>query len=121
MTGRLGELRARLTRLHRTLLDDQRLAHEAAHGPVSSPPELLRLLLHHEDFSWLRTLSAMIAAIDATLDETEDADGDADPFVRQARTLLRSGGHSPFETKYRDALQRSPDVVIAHAAVVTLL
>ena len=117
---RLHDLRTRLTRLHKTLLDEERGAYEAAHGAVASRPELLRLVLHHEQFAWLRTLSAMISAIDAALDATEDAEAETDTFLRQARTLLRSGDSSPFGTKYRDALQRSPDVVMAHAAVVKL-
>jgi hypothetical protein len=120
MAGRLHELRTRLTRLHKTLLEEERSAYESAHGPVASGPELLRLLLHDEAFAWLRSLSAMIAAIDAALDEAEDGDAAAEPFVRQARALLRSGGSSVFDTKYRDALQRSPAVVMAHAAVVKL-
>jgi hypothetical protein len=118
---RLHDLRTRLTRLHKTLLDEERAAYEAAHGPVVSGPELLRLVLHHEQFAWLRTLSAMISAIDAALDAMEGAEAETETFLRQARTLLRSGDDSPFGTKYRDALQRSPDVVMAHAAVVKLL
>jgi hypothetical protein len=121
MGHRLHDLRSRLTRLHKILLEEERGAYEATHGPVASGPELLGLLLHHEHFAWLRALSAMISSIDATLDETEDADADAETFIRQARALLRSGDSSPFGTKYRDALQRSPDVVMAHAAVVKLL
>jgi hypothetical protein len=121
MGGRLHDLRIRLTRLHKTLLDEERSAYETVHGPVVSGPELLGLLLHHEQFAWLRALSGMIAAIDAALDETDEVDAEAETFFRQARTLLRSGDHSLFGTKYRDALQRSPDVVMAHAAVVKLL
>lgn len=121
MGGRLHDLRTRLTRLHKTLLDEERSEYETLYGPVASGPELLGLLLHHEQFAWLRALSTMISAIDAALDEMEDVDAEGEAFFRQARTLLRSGEHSPFGTKYREALQRSPDVVMAHAAVVKLL
>jgi hypothetical protein len=121
MADRLRELRSRLTRLHKTLLDEERDRYEAVHGPVSRPA-LLQLLLHHEHFAWLRPLSSMIAAIDAALDEVDGmADADVEAFFGQTRTLLRSGTDGPFETKYRDALQRSPDVVMAHAAVVKAL
>jgi len=121
MPPRLHDLRSRLTRLHKTLVEEERSAYEAAHGTVTSGPELLGLLLHHEQFAWLRSLSGMISAIDAALDEMEDADAGAETFVLQARALLRSGDSTTFATKYRDALQRSPDVVMAHAAVVKLL
>jgi hypothetical protein len=64
----------------------------------------------------------MISTIDAALDEAEGAlaDADVDAFFGQTRALLRSGGDGPFETKYRQALQRSAEVVMAHAAVVKL-
>lgn len=121
MAERLHDLRTRLLQLHRLLLDDERGAYEATYGPVGGP-ELLQLLLRHEQFAWLRSLSAMISAIDAALDEAEGAlaDADVDAFFGQTRALLRSGGDGPFETKYRQALQRSAEVVMAHAAVVKL-
>lgn len=123
MEPRLRDLRTRLISLHKILLDEERQAYETVHGPVASRPELLGLVLHHEAFGWLRSLSAMIAAIDAALDETADglADADVEAFFRQTQALLRSGGSSRFETKYREALQRSADVVMAHAAVIKLL
>lgn len=120
MACRLHDLRSRLTRLHKTLLEEERTEYELTHGPVTSRPQLLGLLLHHEHFAWLRALSAMISAIDAALDEMDDAEEGTETFVEQARALLRSDD-GLFGTKYREALQRSPDVVMAHAAVVKLL
>jgi hypothetical protein len=121
MADRLRDLRTRLLDLHKLLLDDAREAWEADYGPVDGP-ELLQLALRHERFAWLRALSAMISRIDATLDETRGplAEADVEDYFGQARALLRSGGDGPFETKYREALQRSADVVMAHAAVVKL-
>jgi hypothetical protein len=122
MVTRLRDLRARLLHLHKTLLDQERAAYEATHGRVASSHELLQLVLYHEEFAWLRALSAMLASIDAALDETEGplSDADVEAFFRQTHTLLRSGGSSPFETRYRRALQHSADVVMAHAAVIKL-
>jgi hypothetical protein len=118
---RLRDLRTRLLRLHKLLLDDERSAWEDRHGPVAGP-ELLQLALHHESFAWLRALSSMISVIDAAMDEADVdlSEADTEIFLAQARSLLRSGGDSLFDTKYREALQRSPDVVMAHAAVVKL-
>jgi hypothetical protein len=119
----LSELHARLMRLHKLLLEDQRAAYEAVHGEVTASADLFRLLLTHQDFAWLRALSGMIAGIDAALDEAEGALGDAEleTFLERSRDLLRSDRSGPFETKYRDVLQRSPDVIMAHAAVFKLL
>ena len=118
----LSELHARLMRLHKLLLEDQRAAYEAVNGEVTAA-DLLRLLLTHPDFAWLRTLSEMLARIDEALDEAEGelADADLETFLQRSRALLRSDRSGPFETKYRDVLQRSPDVIMAHSAVFKLL
>jgi hypothetical protein len=122
-TTHLHALRRGLLDLHKLLLDHQRDAYEASYGPVASGHAFLQLALHHEQFAWLRALSGMISRIDAALDEAEGELSDAEvrAFVSGARQLLRSGGDGPFETKYREALQRSPEVVMAHAAVVRIL
>jgi hypothetical protein len=118
---RLRDLSARLLQLHAILLGRERQAYEARHGPTRSA-ELLQLVLHDEQFAWLRALSVLITRIDAALDEDEpEAAPDVEGFVRQAHQLLRSGGSGPFERRYADALQDSPDVVMAHAAVVKVL
>jgi len=118
---RLRDLSARLLRLHKVLLDRERREWEATRGPIA-PGELLRLLLSAREFAWLRSLSAMIARIDEAVDadETETA-REVEAFFAEARRLLRSGEIGPFEIKYREALQLSPEVVIAHAEVVKLL
>ena len=120
--SRLLDLRTRLVELHKLLLDDQRRAYEAAHGRTVSSGELFQLVVHHEEFAWLRALSGLISEIDAALDEAGDVPAAVRDrtFREQTRGLLRSSGDGPFETNYRDALQRSPDAVMAHAAVIKL-
>jgi hypothetical protein len=119
--GRLRDLSDRLVRLHKTLLDFERAAYEATHGRVRSSGELLELLLHHEQFLWLRSLSAVMARIDEALDDQEAAEPDVDGFFRETYGLLRSGRGGRFESRYHAALQESPDVVMAHADVVKVL
>lgn len=121
--SRLPDLRTRLLGLHKMLLEEQCRAYQAIHGREVSGSELFQLLIHDEAFTWLRALSGLIAQIDAALDEAGDVPAAASerPFLEQTRSLLRSEGNGPFETKYRDMLQRSPDVVMAHAAVIKLI
>lgn len=118
---RLRELSARLLRLHGVLLDRERRDHEDRHGPIPSG-ELFRLVLDHERFAWLRLLSAMIAQIDATVDADEPVGIEAvDNALRESYRLLKAGGRGDFQDRYHDALQSSPDVVMAHAEVSKLL
>ena len=119
--GRLRDLSDRLVRLHKTLLDFERAAYEATHGRVRSSGELLELLLHHEQFLWLRSLSGVMARIDEALDDPQAGRPDVEKFFRETYGLLRSGRGGVFESRYHTALQESPDVVMAHADVVKLL
>jgi hypothetical protein len=117
---RLRELSNRLLRLHRLLLDGERLAYETRHGSLAAG-DLFRLVLDDPQFAWLRSLSALIARIDAAID-AEDALGshDVDAAFREVYRLLKGGEGGDFQVKYHDALQRSPDVVMAHADVSKL-
>ena len=118
---RLRNLSAGLIRLHALLLDRERRTYENRHGPVG-PRELLQLLLHGEHFAWLRSLSILMARIDELVDAGEPvAVDDAQGLLRETYRLLKSGDGGVFQDKYRDALQESPDVVMAHAGISEVL
>ena len=114
---RLRDLSGRLLRLHRLLLDDERLAYERRHGFVAAG-DLFRLVLDDPQFAWLRVLSALIARIDAAVDGDDVlAAADVEAAFREVYRLLKGGAGGEFQEKYHDALQRLPDVVMAHAEV----
>lgn len=119
---RVRELRTLLLRLHKALLDAEREAYERAHSQVAAG-ELLQLVINDEQFAWLRPVSELIVRIDETLDADEPAtDADARALLAQAQALLKpaeAGGG--FGQKYFAAIQRSPDVVLAHREVTRLL
>ena len=79
-------------------------------------------MLYDAQFSWLRSLSAMIANLDAIVDADEPISPENVRSVfREAFLLLKSGEGGDFQAKYIVALQESPDVIMAHAAVSRLL
>jgi hypothetical protein len=118
---RLRDLSTGLVRLHSLLLERERRVYEDRHGPVGSR-ELLQLLLHDQHFAWLRSLSSLMAKIDELADTDEPiAAGDAQGLLRETHRLLKSADRGAFQDKYRDALQESPDVVMAHARISEVL
>jgi hypothetical protein len=119
---RLTNLRRALLRLHKALLDDERLAYERVYGQVKSG-ELLQLVINHEQFAWLHSISELIVSIDEMLDAEEPAtDADAESLLTQTRALLKpSEEGAAFERKYYAALQRDPDIVLAHREVTKTL
>jgi hypothetical protein len=113
----LTTLRNGLLRLHKTLLDSERATYERDIARIHSPGQFLELVLHDPWFAWLHELSEFIVAIDEMLDADEPATtADGQRLLRQARELLvpaESG--QGFAKRYFEALQRDPDVVMAHS------
>lgn len=118
----LSNLRIKLLHLHKMLLNTERVTYEQVRGTVSRR-ELLQLVINHEQFAWLHQLSQLIVGIDDLL----HAD---DPVTKEAIATLMSDVRAlltpdtwgnDFAIKYDLALQRNPDVVLAHAEVVMML
>jgi len=117
----LHDVRVRLLHLHQTLLDMERKSFETTHGRVNSG-ELLQLVLNHEQFAWLRTISTLVVEIDEMLDADEPASAaDMISFISAARQLFTASDNKEFSDKYQAALQQEPDVVMAHSALMKLL
>ena len=122
----LKQLRQGLLRLHKTLLDLERLGYERARGRIGNSYEFLQLVLKDPWFDWLHRLSELIVQIDETLDtrdaETPATEEDAQALVSRAKNLLApSETGSEFQKNYFLALQQSPDVVLLHAEMMRLL
>src|SRR5262245_54949096 len=111
-------LRGKLFTLHKTLVDLERITYERIHGKVGSG-QFLNALLTDNRFSWLRKISELIVWIDEILDpKTLTAQEELQNVFNQARKLLTPAElGTEFEQKYQDALQRNPDVVMAHKEV----
>lgn len=112
-----------LLRLHKALLDDERVAYERVHGRIPSNGAFLQLALNDAWFAWLRPLSQFIAKLDE-LTESDEASAHEDipallASVQALLTPMEEG--EGFGRHYYDALQRSPEVVLAHASLRTVL
>ena len=119
----LDHLFQALLRLHKALLDDERVSYERVHGRIPSNGAFLQLVLGDAWFAWLRPLSQLMATLDELGEEDKSPDGqDTVTLVASIRTLLTpTEAGEGFGRQYHDALQREPDVMLAHAAVKTLL
>jgi hypothetical protein len=108
-----------LLRLHKALLDDERVAYERVHGRIPSNGAFLQLALNDAWFAWLRPLSQSIAKLDELSESDDAASREAIPalLVSVQTLLMPTEEGEGFSRQYHDALQRSPDVVLAHAAV----
>ena len=119
----LKDLRHGLLRLHKTLLDSEQVTYERIHGRVESSGQLLQLVMIDPWFAWLRPLSHLVVRIDEMMEaEQETTVQDIAKVLTEVRGLLKpSEVGEGFERNYYEALQRTPDVVLAHAHVKKLL
>lgn len=118
----LNNLRIKLLRLHKLLLDNERLVYEQQRGKISQG-ELLQMVIYHEQFAWLHQISQLIIEIDDLFQANEPVTQEAiATFVSQVRNLLTPNEWgNDFAMKYDAALQQNPDVVLAHADVLETL
>lgn len=120
--GHMTSVRNALLHLHKLLLDDERRAYERANGRVS-PNELLQLLMSDSPFAWLRTVSGLVVRIDEMMSPKAGA-GESEgrrllQYVQE--TMMPSETALGFGAKYHDAIQREPDILLAHRDVRKLL
>lgn len=120
---RLADMRRALLRLHKTLLDAERVSYERGRGSVGGSGEFLQLVLNDPWFAWLRPVSELVVRMDELLEAAQEAtEGEALTALGQVASLVRpSDGNGEFGRRYRETLQVSPDAVIAHAELSKLL
>ena len=122
----LKHLRQGLLRLHKMLLDLERVGYERAHQRIANSYEFLQLVLKDPWFDWLHRLSEAIVQIDEALDirdmEQPATDEDAQALIARAKSLLSPAEEgTEFQKNYFLALQQSPDVVLLHSDLMKML
>lgn len=119
----LNKLRDDLLKLHKALLDDERIAYERTFGRIQSSGEFFRLVVGDQWFQWLRPISGLIVRIDELLESKEQNTAKAaETILQYARGLLVPIEEGDgFGRSYFSAIQREPKVVLAHKDVRRLL
>jgi hypothetical protein len=119
---RLQVLRDSLLRLHKTLVDSERIEYEKTIGKIQSPNHFLKLLVSDPWFTWLSPLPQLIVSMDEALEEREPlTNAMVVALEKQTNNMLvASETGAGFSGHYFEVLQRDPDVVLAHAEVVKL-
>ena len=102
-TTSLTDIRLRLLRLHRALLDAEKAEHERSHGAIA-PAAFLQLLIGDPRFAWLSTMSELIVQLDeAVLPARSRREPlpppDVPALMGRVRNIL-SGGAPTYRARY---------------------
>jgi hypothetical protein len=112
----LEALREGLLGVHKALLAIARAEYEGEHGPIATPGTLLQLLIHDESFAWLHPVSELASRADELAEEESLPGAEVAAVARTAEGLLAPDENGTgFARRYFEALQSSPEVVMAHA------
>jgi hypothetical protein len=110
--------------LHLVLIAAEQKTYEHIHGRIVSTEQLLELMLKDPWFIWLHPVSDILVRTDFLLnDEAFDiTEENVAHLFNEARLLLRpSIAGDGFERAYYEALNRAPDVLLAHFQVTNTL
>ena len=120
----VNSMREGLVRLHGALIIAEQQTYERLSGPVPSVDVLIDLLQKDPWFTWLHPIADLLVRMDHLLeDETCDiTDENVTHIMREVDALLHPSVEGEgFERAYYEALDRAPDVVLAHFRVRKLL
>ena len=112
-------MRHELLDLHRALVDSERREYERARGRMTDRA-FLGALISDPELAWLNPLTSLIVRLDELLEEqTPESPAQLDDCIAEIRKLLKpDAAGEGFHRRYDDAMQRSPEVVVAHGKVI---
>src|SRR5579862_2258022 len=108
--GKLMEVRDGLLRLHKVLLDWERIRYERTNGRIDDLMQVLHLTINDPSFAWLRGLSTLVVEMDERMEDKKKplTPGDVMALRDEARTLLTpSQTGNGFQRNYYYALQET--------------
>jgi hypothetical protein len=120
----LTELRNALLRLHKVLLDWERIRFERVNGRIEDNMRLLHLTINDPAFAWLRGISALIVQIDERMEDKKVplSAAEVKSFRAEVRDLLTpSQTGNDFQRNYYWVLQETPDIVVEHSSMIKRL
>ncbi|MEM6254207.1 MAG: hypothetical protein AAF821_14920 [Cyanobacteria bacterium P01_D01_bin.156] len=119
---RLKRFRNYLLKLHKVLLEAERVRYEQTNGPIKNKGEFFQLVISDDAFSWLRPISQFIVQIDeflAAKKPPENPEETAAILLEKGRLMMKPNENSatPLAAKYFEAIQSDPQVALMNAEI----
>ncbi|MGD1950836.1 MAG: hypothetical protein ACFB14_14480 [Leptolyngbyaceae cyanobacterium] len=119
---RLRHFRNNLLKLHKLLLESERMRYEQTNGPIKNKGEFFQLVISDEAFSWLRPISQFIVQIDvlsSAILQPDNPEEKAAILLEKGRLMLKPNENSPtpLAAKYFEAIQSDPQIALMNAEI----
>lgn len=104
-----------LLRIHRLLLDVERVRYEKARGRIPNNSAFLQLVINDPWFDWLRPMAQLVLLIDERTSDKDTAlsSADARALYDRARALLRPDAEGDaFQRLFAQAVQQAPALAV---------
>lgn len=113
---KLKDLSKAMLRLHKTLLEAEKVKYESVNGKIPNANVYLSLVLDDPQFAWLRKFSSLIALIDEAVSLRRPAtEPEALALLDEAKILLNfEDAEEEFNDRFQNALQENSDAVLGH-------
>ncbi|WP_295899322.1 hypothetical protein [uncultured Bdellovibrio sp.] len=117
MKDKIQNASRNLKNLHRRFLELERIAAEKYFERRISPFDFLQILTHDKNFAWLQPFSALIAEIDAFVDESEHIVATDLTCIKDQIdfVLHKSEVNSKIYHRYQHHISEDPEFVMMHA------
>lgn len=117
MKEQVNEVSRSLKAVHRRFLERERIQAEDYFQRRLTPFDFLQVLTTDKNFQWLQPFSALIADIDAFVDDgNEITQSDLKCIKDQVDFVLgKSNPHSAIYNRYHHHLNQDPEFVLLHA------
>lgn len=112
----LGAISSALSKIHKTLLDNEIEEIEIKLNVKLSPADQLQILLNDPALNWLRALSQLIAAVDEVYFQKEPIQQvQFETSLKSVEDLFSNENDSLFSKQYRSLLTKVPDLMLKHS------
>ncbi len=111
-----------LLKLHKLLVDCERLAFEQKNGQLTSG-QFLNILINDQDFQWLKGFSTLIVEIDEMFDLDDGVSEEMieNQLAQMEKLLSLNDSEKEFKNKYTKVLQSNSEIQDKHEQLKKLL
>lgn len=121
---KLEKARMELLRLHRALLETERVRYEKVRGRIANNSAFLQLVINDPWFDWLRPMAQLVLLIDERTSDKKSPLGSAEAtsLFERARGLLRADAEGDaFQRLFAESVQSSPSLAVLARQVAASL